>query len=97
MWTPFGVSDDALGKYPPAAAHSTSCFIRTCELAMILNHILVHMYEPLSQNSPEEMEECLYTQEAALQQWWDSLPSFLRLEPNNLPVIAPPSHIVTMK
>jgi hypothetical protein len=68
-----------------------------CQLSVIFNQILVHMYDPLFQNTDEEVDECLRTQEAALQQWWDQLPPFLRLEPNNLPAIAPPSHVVTLK
>uniref|UniRef100_A0A8H7N845 Zn(2)-C6 fungal-type domain-containing protein n=1 Tax=Bionectria ochroleuca TaxID=29856 RepID=A0A8H7N845_BIOOC len=59
-------------------------------------NILVHMYDPLFQNTVEEVEECLYTQEAAFQQWWNELPLFLRIDPNALPSISPPSHIVTM-
>jgi hypothetical protein len=55
------------------------------------------MYDPLFQNTVEEVEECLYTQEAAFQQWWNELPLFLRIDPNALPSISPPSHIVTMK
>lgn len=55
------------------------------------------MYDPLSQNSEVEMQECLAVQEAALQQWWDDLPSVLKLDPSDLPSRAPPSHIVTLK
>lgn len=68
-----------------------------CQLSVIFNEILIHMYDPLFQNTEEEVNECLRTQELALQQWWDRLPHFLRLDPGSLPALAPPSHIVTLK
>lgn len=68
-----------------------------CQLSVIFNQILVHMYDPLRLNTEAEMEECLSTQGAALQQWWDELPQFLRIEKSSLPSLAPPSHIVTLK
>ena len=69
----------------------------TCRLATIFNEILIHMYDPLLQNTDTEMQECLQIQDPALQQWWDQLPSHLRIDPLALPALAPPSHIVTMK
>lgn len=68
-----------------------------CRLSLIFNEILIHMYDPILQNTEPEMQECLQTQEPALQQWWDELPRFLKLEPSDLPSRAPPSHIITMK
>jgi hypothetical protein len=68
-----------------------------CQLSVIFNQILVHMYDPMSQNTEEEVDECVRTQEAALQQWWGTLPHFLRLDATALPALAPPSHIVTLK
>lgn len=96
LWVPFGLSGNVAGSYPPTTAHSASCFMSMCQLSVIFNQILVHMYDPLFQNTVEEVEECLYTQEAAFQQWWNELPLFLRIDPNALPSISPPSHIVTM-
>lgn len=68
-----------------------------CQLALIFNEILVHMYDPLLQNTEAEIQECLHTQETALQQWWDRLEPFLRIDPTALPPLAPPAHIVTTK
>ncbi|KAK0391863.1 hypothetical protein NLU13_1362 [Sarocladium strictum] len=95
LWTPFGASHSIDWKYPPTTSHSASCFTSMCRLALIFNDILVHMYDPLMQNTQTEMQECLHTQEAALQQWWDQLPPFLRIDPLALPHLAPPAHIVT--
>lgn len=94
---PFGAQSGHSWNYPPATAHAASCFMSMCQLSVIFNEILIHMYDPLFQNTAEEVDECLRTQELALQQWWDRLPLFLRLDPCALPGVAPPSHIVTMK
>ena len=78
-------------------SHSASTFLSSCQLSVILNEILVHMYDPLLQNTEAEMQQCLHTQERALRHWWNGLPLFLRLDPTALPPVAPPSHIVTLK
>ncbi|PNY24320.1 Nitrogen assimilation transcription factor nit-4 [Tolypocladium capitatum] len=96
IWVPFGAPVGASWKYPPATAHSASCFMNMCRLSVIFNEILIHMYDPLAQNTAAEMEECLRTQEPAFQEWWNLLPPHLKLDPVKLPALAPPSHIVTL-
>ncbi|KAF4124972.1 Fungal trans [Geosmithia morbida] len=96
LWMPFGANPAGTWAYPPATAHSTSTFTSTCQLVIIFNEILIHMYDPLFQNTEDEMNECLGSQEAALQSWWDNLPPYLRLDPSSLPGLAPPSHIITL-
>ncbi|KAL7791740.1 fungal-specific transcription factor domain-containing protein [Trichoderma afarasin] len=97
LWVPFGAPplQTAPWKYPPSTAHSASCFLSMCRLSVIFNEILIHMYDPLMQNTESEVQECLTAQEPALQQWWDELAPYLKLEPMALPNLAPPSHIVT--
>lgn len=97
MWSPFGLTYPEGVRYPPIAAHSSSCFTRMCQLSVIFNQILIHMYDPLQQNSEAEMRDCLVRQDAALKQWWEDLPQFLKLEAGMLPPLAPPSHVVTLK
>ena len=97
MWTPHGVTFPPGKQYPPTPAHSTSCFIKMCELSLIFNQILIHIYDPLQQHSPSIIEECVRTEGAALQCWWDGLPPFLRIDTDTMPLYAPPSHIVTLK
>ncbi|KAG6359594.1 hypothetical protein INS49_013116 [Diaporthe citri] len=96
MWTPFGITYPDGVKYPPIAAHSTSCFVQMCRLTVIFNEILIHMYDPLGLNTEPEIQECLVRQEAALKQWWEDLPHFLKMDASMLPPLAPPSHIVTL-
>lgn len=68
-----------------------------CRLLVIFNEILIHMYDPLSQNTDAEIQACLDSQEPLLQQWRDQLPVHLIIDPVSLPALAPPSHIVTLK
>ncbi|PHH78557.1 hypothetical protein CDD80_6668 [Ophiocordyceps camponoti-rufipedis] len=97
LWMPFGAQQVGVTwKYPPTTAHSASCFLSMCRLSVIFNEMLIHMYDPLSQNTDAEVRECLRTQEPALHEWWDQLPAHLRLDPAALPALAPPSHIVTL-
>ncbi|PHH92546.1 hypothetical protein CDD83_6944 [Cordyceps sp. RAO-2017] len=97
IWVPFGAQQVGVTwKYPPTTAHSASCFMSMCRLSVIFNEILIHMYDPLSQNTDDEVQECLRTQEPAFQEWWNQLPPHLRLDPAALPALAPPSHIVTL-
>ncbi|PHH80873.1 hypothetical protein CDD82_1453 [Ophiocordyceps australis] len=97
LWIPFGAQQaSATWKYPPTTAHSASCFVSMCRLAVIFNEILVHMYDPLSQNTDAEAQECFSTQEPAFQEWWAQLPAHLRIDIASLPAVAPPSHIVTL-
>ncbi|KFA72321.1 hypothetical protein S40288_02474 [Stachybotrys chartarum IBT 40288] len=97
MWVPFGTPPVGVSwNYPPTTAHSASCFWSMCRLTVIFNEILIHMYDPLLQNTEFEVQACLRTQAVALQRWWDELPPYLKIEPAALPALAPPSHIVTM-
>ncbi|EQK99446.1 Zn(2)-C6 fungal-type DNA-binding domain protein [Ophiocordyceps sinensis CO18] len=97
IWVPFGAQQVGVTwKYPPTTAHSASCFMSMCRLSVIFNEILIHMYDPLSQNTDVEVQECLRLQEPAFQEWWSQLPPHLRIDPAALPTLAPPSHIVTL-
>lgn len=97
MWIPHGVKFAPGKQYPPTPAHSTSCFIKMCELSVIFNQILINIYDPLQQLSQHVIDDCVRTEGAALQSWWDALPHFLRIDTDNIPLYAPPSHIVTLK
>jgi hypothetical protein len=96
LWVPFDSPNGSDWKYPPATAHSTSCFMSACRLSVIFNEILIHMYDPLLENTEAEMQECLQTQDPAMKLWWDQLPPYLKIELSAMPELAPPSHIVTM-
>lgn len=96
-WTPHGVIFPEGTHYPPTQAHSTSCFMRMCGLAEILNQIIIHIYDPVRKSTEAEFYACVQEQGKNLKQWWDDLPDFLRLVATDLPPYCPPSHIVTLK
>ncbi|KAH2316638.1 hypothetical protein LV164_006184 [Aspergillus fumigatus] len=96
IWTPHGVIFPEGTHYPPTQAHSTSCFMRMCGLAEILNEILIHIYDPIRQVSEAEFHDCVQEQARNLTEWWDELPDYLKLVVTELPPYSPPSHIVIL-
>lgn len=96
LWVPFDSPHGSDWKYPPSTAHSTSCFMSMCRLSIIFNEILIHMYDPLLQNTEAEMQECLQVQDPAMRLFWEQLPPHLKIDPLAMPALAPPSHIVTL-
>lgn len=71
--------------------------MRMCQLSVIFNQILIHMYDPTQQNSESEMQDCILQEEVALDAWWEDLPIFLKIDVQDLPEASPPSHTVTLK
>ncbi|RFU29537.1 hypothetical protein B7463_g6803, partial [Scytalidium lignicola] len=96
LWSPYGVTYPKGAEYPPTPARSISCFMHMCPLSVILNQILVHLYNPFRPNTDADIEGCVEREGHALSAWWDDLPVFLRIDPKNLPYYCPPSHIVTL-
>lgn len=97
IWTPHGVDFPEGTHYPPSQAHSTSCFMKTCGLAEILNQILIHIYDPIRQVSEAEFHDCVREQAQNLEGWWEELPPYLKMIPADLPPYSPPGHIVILK
>lgn len=97
IWTPHGVIFPEGMQYPPTQAHSTSCFMKMCGLAEILNQILIHIYDPIRQISEAEFYQCIHEQAKNLADWWEDLPPYLKLVPSDLPPYSPPSHMVILK
>jgi hypothetical protein len=71
--------------------------MRMCQLSEIFNQILIHMYDPVGQNSEVEVDSCLAKEGEALKLWWQNLPDFLRIDVKTPPSQCPPSHMVTLK
>ncbi|KFY46759.1 hypothetical protein V494_00339 [Pseudogymnoascus sp. VKM F-4513 (FW-928)] len=96
LWSPHGIVYPEGMEYTPTQAHSISCFVRMCQLSEIFNQILIHIYDPLQENSEDEIQTCLVVEGEALKRWWKDLPDFLRIDPREMPLQCPPSHIVTL-
>lgn len=97
IWTPHGVTFTDGAHYPPTQAHSTSCFMKMCGLAEVLNQILIHIYDPIRRSTDSEFYDCIQEQAKNLGQWWEELPEYLKLVATDLPPYSPPSHIVILK
>ncbi|KFZ07001.1 hypothetical protein V501_06851 [Pseudogymnoascus sp. VKM F-4519 (FW-2642)] len=96
LWSPHGIVYPEGMEYAPTQAHSISCFVRMCQLSEIFNQILIHIYDPLQENSEDEIQNCIMVEGEALKSWWKDLPNFLRIDPREMPLQCPPSHIVTL-
>ncbi|OBT46304.1 hypothetical protein VE00_02727 [Pseudogymnoascus sp. WSF 3629] len=96
LWSPHGIVYPEGMEYAPTQAHSISCFVRMCQLSEIFNQILIHIYDPLQENSEDEIQTCIMVEGEALKSWWKDLPNFLRIDPREMPLQCPPSHIVTL-
>lgn len=92
-WSPHGL---LMSDYPPQQAHSVSCFIQFCRLAEILNQILVHLYNPRDLNLARSLQ-CANDEGIKMRNWWQDLPSHLKINVAELPQHSPPSHIVILK
>ncbi|KAI7161436.1 hypothetical protein KC316_g19841 [Hortaea werneckii] len=96
IWRPQGIPPHLAAIYPPMQAHTTSCFVHICSLAEILDVVLVTMYNPVEQSSHAEVLACAASQGRKLTDWYDHLPSHLRIRVSEMPQHCPPSHIVTL-
>ncbi|KAF2709269.1 hypothetical protein K504DRAFT_525798 [Pleomassaria siparia CBS 279.74] len=93
IWMPHGIPNST---YPPKQAHSISCFISMCELAEILNEILVHHYSPSRDLSPSRAYQCARIEGLKLRDWWRDLPDHLKINLAAPHLECQPSHIVTL-
>jgi hypothetical protein len=71
--------------------------MKMCSLSEILNQIIIHIYDPAGRTTEAQILNCVDGQGRNLETWWNELPSFLKLNINDLPPYSPPSHIVTLK
>ena len=73
---------------------SVSCFANSCKLSIIINDIIVQLY---SRRNRTMTEAALKDIETRLDLWRARSPAHLRYEPDNLPDICPPPHIISQK
>jgi len=60
-WTPHGLSYPSGAAYPPTKSHAISSFMHICSLSVILNQILLHMYDPRQQSTRLQRENASRT------------------------------------
>lgn len=95
-------------NYPPCPGYVVSCFRQLCKLCVILNDLMSDIYSPeaAARRDAEEEEnpaELKASNEAPfvkisrdLREWLLALPPHLRINPDQLPSLAPPVHIVSL-
>lgn len=100
-WSPY-VSDSftlthmAPSTYPPHKAHLVSCFANSCKLSVIINDIVLSLYHRRTRNTPNT-GIALKRITRRLDNWRVESPKHLRCDPDNLPEICPPPHIICQK
>jgi Fungal specific transcription factor domain len=93
-------------SYPPCPGYVISCFRQLCKLCVILNDLMQSIYSPEAAARREEDEDSAESKAAneepfirisrGLRDWLLSLPSHLRIRPDQMPQLAPPVHIVSL-
>ena len=84
-----------MAQYPPTPGHVLSCFTALCKLSLILNILLLEIYS--SATPPNVERESAFNRiSLSLKMFWTSLPVYLRIQPDRIPALSPPPHIVSM-
>ena len=99
LWTPsYGESGNLAAipadQYPSIPSYSISCFENSCKLAVIINDIIVQLY---SRRATPEMEVDLRKIREKLDNWRLQSPKHLVYDPDSLPAVCCPPHILTQK
>lgn len=99
LWSPYcedhlNLTKLAPGQYPATRSNAVSCFANSCRLSIIVNDIILQVY---SRRSRPITEAALKDIKVRLDLWRDQSPSHLRYDPNHLPDICPPPHIMSQK
>lgn len=93
-------------NYPPCPGYVVSCFQQSCRLCVILNDLMANIYSPEAaarrddeENSAEAKaahEEPFIRISRDLREWYIALPGHLRINPDQMPPLAPPVHIMSL-
>lgn len=99
IWSPhcvdsMNLSKVAVGEYPQSKSHTVSSFENSCKLAVILNDIILHLYSRRESNTGDDKLRVIRN---SLDEWRQKSPPHLKYDPDQLPEICPPPHILTQK
>ena len=109
-WSPYfgeisSESDVKPPHYPPTPGYVVSCFRQLCKLSIIINDLMHGIYSPTAaahhvSNDSDPSKPALDTPfiriARDLREWWRALPGYLRIAPDRMPSLAPPTHIVSL-
>lgn len=103
LWEPFYGPDpacDNLPIYAPVPGHIVSCFTQLCRLCTIVSQVMLKLYSSSSVNdslrSPSARATAFAEITKKLEYWYESLPSFLRISPEQIPKLSPPPNITSL-
>jgi hypothetical protein len=94
-------------NYAPCPGYVVSCFRQLCKICVILNDLMHNIYSPEAA-ARREMDDEEHSSEARssneafirisrdLREWLISLPPHLRINPDQMPSLAPPAHIMSL-
>jgi hypothetical protein len=94
--------------YPPCPGYVVSCFRQLCKICVILNDLMQSIYssEAAARRELEEEEQSAESRAGSeapfirisrdLRDWLISLPPHLRINPDQMPQLAPPVHIMSL-
>ncbi|KAG9511768.1 hypothetical protein KCV07_g9937, partial [Aureobasidium melanogenum] len=96
-WSPYNGESFSLtklppGQYPPMRSYAVTCFANSCKISVIINDIILQLY---SRRDRHITESSLHDIRARLDTWRAQSPSHLKYDPDNLPAVSPPPHIIT--
>ncbi|KAK9318917.1 fungal-specific transcription factor domain-containing protein [Lipomyces orientalis] len=96
LWAPYyGDSGSTVTvsteTYPAVKSHMVSCFANSCKLAVIINQIITQLY---SRRALSVTNCALRRVRDQLDDWRANSPQYLRYDPDNLPEICGPPHIL---
>ncbi|KAI0141251.1 hypothetical protein GGR57DRAFT_509232 [Xylariaceae sp. FL1272] len=78
-------------QYPTMRSYSVSCFVNSCKLAMIISHVIIQLYDRRNRSMTEVVIKDI---NARLDTWRAQSPSHLKYDPDNLPAVCPPPHLI---
>ncbi|EUC34691.1 hypothetical protein COCCADRAFT_92797 [Bipolaris zeicola 26-R-13] len=96
-WSPYygdpvDIAKLTQSRYAPQTSRAVSCFANSCKLSIIINDIISQLY---SRRSREITESALRDIKVRLDVWRAESPAHLRYEPDYIPAVSPPPHIVS--
>ncbi|KAI1267803.1 hypothetical protein F5Y18DRAFT_424101 [Xylariaceae sp. FL1019] len=78
-------------QYPTMRSYSVSCFVNSCKLAVIISHVIIQLYDRRNRSMTETVIKDINSR---LDMWRSQSPSHLKYDPNNLPAVCPPPHLI---
>jgi hypothetical protein len=99
LWCPhfadsLNMTKHSLIQYPPTKSYTVTAFVNSCKLSIIIHDIITTLYYRRDKST---IETAFQEIQDHLENWRAQSPREVKLDPDNLPSICPPPHIVSQK